>query len=97
MSSHTGQFNNNQHDRPVSDITIATIGNVDSGKSTLVGVLTKSVLDDGRGFARSKVFNFIHEQNNGRTSSIWHEIMGFHSLTDEEKMILENELDLEMN
>ncbi|CAD7955379.1 unnamed protein product [Amoebophrya sp. A25] len=64
----------------IPDITVATIGNVDSGKSTLVGVLTKSVLDDGRGYARSKVFNFNHEQENGRTSSIAHEIMGFHTL-----------------
>ena len=55
------------------------IGNVDSGKSTLVGVLTKSLLDDGRGSARSKVFNFSHEQANGRTSSIGQEIMGFDS------------------
>jgi GTPase len=37
------------------------VGNVDSGKSTLVGVLTKGDKDDGRGGARQKVFNFIHE------------------------------------
>lgn len=36
------------------------IGNVDSGKSTLVGVLTKGLLDDGRGAARSRVFNYKH-------------------------------------
>lgn len=59
------------------DTKIAIIGNVDSGKSTLVGVLTKGVLDDGRGKARSKVFNFSHEAANGRTSSIAQEIMGF--------------------
>jgi len=59
------------------DLKIATIGNVDSGKSTLVGVLTKAILDDGRGSARSRVFNFAHEQANGRTSSIAQEIMGF--------------------
>jgi GTPase len=28
-------------------IRIAVIGNVDSGKSTLVGVLTRNTLDDG--------------------------------------------------
>lgn len=56
---------------------VAVIGNVDSGKSTLVGVLTKGLMDDGRGLARSKVFNFDHEQKNGRTSSIGQEIMGF--------------------
>jgi GTPase len=49
---------------------IAVVGNVDSGKSTLVGVLTKGDMDDGRGSARMKVFNFDHEKKNGRTSSI---------------------------
>jgi len=56
--------------REENDVRIAVIGNVDSGKSTIVGVMTKSILDDGRGSARKKVFNFIHEAANGRTSSI---------------------------
>lgn len=59
------------------DVRVAIIGNVDSGKSTLVSVLSKGELDDGRGTARMKVFNFSHEANNGRTSSIGQEIMGF--------------------
>lgn len=59
------------------DVRVAVIGNVDSGKSTLVGVLTRCIKDDGRGSARSLVFNYSHEQANGRTSSISHEIMGF--------------------
>lgn len=63
--------------REENDVRVAVIGNVDSGKSTLVGVLTKGLMDDGRGLARSKVFNFDHEQKNGRTSSIGQEIMGF--------------------
>lgn len=53
-----------------NDIRIAVIGNVDSGKSTLVGVLSKGITDDGRGLARSLVFNYSHEHANGRTSSI---------------------------
>ena len=65
------------------DVRVAVIGNVDSGKSTLVGVLTKGIMDDGRGSARMKVFNFSHEASNGRTSSIGQEIMGF----DEENVI----------
>lgn len=60
-----------------SHLKIAMIGNVDSGKSTLVGVLTKGLFDDGRGGARSRVFNYKHEAENGRTSSIAQEIMGF--------------------
>jgi GTPase len=42
-------------------VKIAVVGNVDSGKSTLVGVLTKGLKDDGRGAARSRVFNYPHE------------------------------------
>lgn len=83
------------------EVRVAIIGNVDSGKSTLVGVMTRrcacrryaatckgrtcgvaaacqlacldrccSVLDDGRGLARSKVFKHSHEGATGRTSSI---------------------------
>ena len=39
-------------ERDENDVRIAVIGNVDSGKSTMVGVLTKSIMDDGRGSAR---------------------------------------------
>lgn len=55
------------------------MGNVDSGKSTLVGIITASddVADDGRGALRKRVFNFSHEVENGRTSSIAHEIVCF--------------------
>jgi len=52
------------------EVRCAVIGNVDSGKSTLVGVLTRSILDDGRGLARSKVFKHSHEESTGRTSSV---------------------------
>ena len=34
------------------EVRVAVVGNVDSGKSTMVGVLTRSMLDDGRGAAR---------------------------------------------
>ncbi len=59
------------------EVRVAMIGNVDSGKSTLVGVLTKCVLDDGRGSVRKLIVNYTHEKETGRTSSITYEIMGF--------------------
>lgn len=59
------------------DLKIGVVGNVDSGKSTLIGCLTKDVLDDGRGKSRLLVFNYPHEVKTGRTSSIGHQIMGF--------------------
>lgn len=49
-------------------LRIATIGNVDAGKSTLVGCLTRNVADDGRGKARSLVFAHKHEKETGRSS-----------------------------
>ncbi len=59
------------------DLRIATIGNVDAGKSTLIGVLTRGVLDNGRGLSRSYVLRHEHEQRKGQSSSIGLEIMGF--------------------
>merc|ERR1719502_2388093 len=59
------------------DVRVAMIGNVDSGKSTLIGVLTSASLDDGRGLARSLVLRHRHEQENGRTSAVTVEIMGY--------------------
>jgi GTPase len=43
------------------DVRVAVAGNVDSGKSTLIGVLVKGALDDGRGSMRQNVFNHRHE------------------------------------
>lgn len=55
---------------------MAVCGNVDSGKSTTIGVLTRGVLDNGRGLARSHVFVHKHEIETGRTSSVSHQILG---------------------
>ncbi len=68
----------NDNKNELEEIRLAVIGNVDSGKSTLVGVLSKCTLDDGNGSLRKLVFNFSHEKENGRTSSVTHEIMGFY-------------------
>lgn len=66
-------------------IKIAMLGNVDAGKSTMVGILTSAPgqLDDGRGAMRANVFNYAHEIKNGRTSSVAHEIMGFSETGDQ--------------
>jgi GTPase len=60
-----------------SDIRVAVVGNVDSGKSTIIGVLSGGIYDDGRGFARQRVFVHPHEHENGRTSCISQQILGF--------------------
>ncbi|KAG0258603.1 hypothetical protein DFQ27_004541 [Actinomortierella ambigua] len=59
------------------EVRVAVVGNVDAGKSTMLGVLTKGVLDDGRGKARVNLFRHRHEVESGRTSSVGMEILGF--------------------
>ncbi|KAL8908150.1 MAG: hypothetical protein Q9207_000973 [Kuettlingeria erythrocarpa] len=61
----------------VIETRIAVVGNVDAGKSTMLGVLVKGGLDDGRGKARVNLFRHKHEVESGRTSSVGMEIMGF--------------------
>eukprot|EP01002_Notosolenus_urceolatus_P014734 NODE_651_length_1881_cov_16.310590_g523_i0.p1 GENE.NODE_651_length_1881_cov_16.310590_g523_i0~~NODE_651_length_1881_cov_16.310590_g523_i0.p1 ORF type:complete len:597 (-),score=148.87 NODE_651_length_1881_cov_16.310590_g523_i0:91-1764(-) len=62
------------------DMRLAICGNVDSGKSTLVGVLTRGMLDNGRGLVRAKVFRHRHELETGRTSAISEQLLGFDAL-----------------
>ncbi|KAJ6593909.1 GTP-binding protein 1 [Mycena capillaripes] len=59
------------------EVRCAVVGNVDSGKSTTLGVLTRGALDDGRGRARVGLFRHKHEIETGRTSSVGMEILGF--------------------
>ncbi|KAJ3231722.1 hypothetical protein HDU81_003566 [Chytriomyces hyalinus] len=73
VRKHAGQVED------LNELRIAVVGNVDAGKSTLLGVLTKNVLDDGRGKARINLFKHKHEIESGRTSSVGLEIMGFTS------------------
>ena len=61
------------------EIRVAVVGNVDAGKSTLLGVLTHGELDNGRGHARQKLFRHKHEAESGRTSSVGNDILGFDS------------------
>lgn len=62
------------------EIRVAVVGNVDAGKSTLLGVLTHGELDNGRGLSRQKLFRHKHEAETGRTSSVGNDILGFDSV-----------------
>ncbi|XP_053887424.1 GTP-binding protein 1 isoform X3 [Malaclemys terrapin pileata] len=66
-------------DNDFLEVRVAVVGNVDAGKSTLLGVLTHGELDNGRGFARQKLFRHKHEIESGRTSSVGNDILGFDS------------------
>ena len=68
---------------PCLVVGLATVsGGVDSGKSSLVAVLThgsdgRPVLDNGRGSARMSVLRHKHELESGRTSSISQQALGY--------------------
>jgi GTPase len=89
-NNYVGEFLIRENDNTgMINIKIGVAGNVDSGKSTTVGTLTKGILDDGRGKARLHVFNYKHEISSGRTSSIGHQILGF----DKDGLIINPKLD----
>lgn len=61
-----------REDKYTEQLRVGVLGNVDSGKTTLISVISHKILDNGRGFARKKVLKHNHEQETGRTSSITH-------------------------
>eukprot|EP01036_Dinobryon_divergens_P026764 gene26764-35450_t len=58
-------------------LNIATAGDLEAGKSTLIGVLCTGKLDNGKGLARTQVFRHNHEIETGRTSCISHHLLHF--------------------
>lgn len=60
-----------------NDMRIVVAGASDSGKSTLVSVLTRGIRDNGRGSARLEVLKHKHEVETGRTSSLSHQSLGY--------------------
>ena len=51
-------------------LRVAVAGSVNSGKSSLLGCLKSGEFDDGNGKSRKCIFNYPHEQETGRTSSV---------------------------
>lgn len=74
--TETGEAGAAEVGNPV-DVRVAVIGNVDSGKSTMIGVLTSGIFDDGRGSARARIVRHNHEAATGRTSCASMHILGF--------------------
>lgn len=61
------------------ELRVAVLGPTESGKSSLLGVLSHGEYDNGRGSARLNLFRHRHEIRSGHTSSISQEIFGFTS------------------
>lgn len=59
------------------EVKIGLLGEEQSGKSTLVGVLVNDVNDNGNGLASKNVFRHKHEVICGKTSSFTHQVSIF--------------------
>lgn len=68
----------------VEQLRISLTGSTMSGKSTLLGTLTTSTLDDGRGKSRLNMLRHRHEIASGMTSSVTQELFGYRDSTDTE-------------
>jgi GTPase len=63
-------------------LRITLTGPTMSGKSTLLGTLTTSTLDNGRGKSRLSMLKHRHEITSGVTSSVTQELIGFKEADD---------------
>ncbi|KAL3471896.1 hypothetical protein BJX99DRAFT_236551 [Aspergillus californicus] len=62
-------------------IRISIAGPNMAGKSSLLGTLTSSILDNGRGTSRLGLLKHRHEISSGVTSSVAHELIGYAAST----------------
>ena len=65
------------HDSPKEYFRVALVGASAAGKSSLLGTLTTSVLDNGRGKSRLSLLKHRHEIASGITSSVAQELLGY--------------------
>jgi len=59
------------------ELMVGLLGPPLSGKTSLVGFISYGINDDGYGNAREVVFRHDHESNQGRTSSIKYDLIGY--------------------
>lgn len=70
--------------KTVEKSKFVVLGNVDSGKSSFIGVMISGKSDDGNGSARNSIAHFSHEKETGRTSSVsYHYMFDFKEHTKE--------------
>nr|POE48749.1 gtp-binding protein 2 [Quercus suber] len=63
-------------------LRVTLTGPTMSGKSTLLGTLTTSTLDNGRGKSRLSMLKHRHEITSGITSSVTQELLGYQDTPD---------------
>lgn len=74
-NAHAGETGNLP--QTTEQLRITMTGPTMSGKSTLLGTLTTSTLDNGRGSSRLSMLKHRHEITSGITSSVTQELFGY--------------------
>ncbi|RMY78684.1 hypothetical protein D0862_13322 [Hortaea werneckii] len=69
-------------------VRITLTGPTMSGKSSLLGTLTTSTLDNGRGKSRLSMLKHRHEITTGITSSVTQEIVGYQDIRDGDMQVI---------
>ncbi|RMY47017.1 hypothetical protein D0863_15724 [Hortaea werneckii] len=69
-------------------VRITLTGPTMSGKSSLLGTLTTSTLDNGRGKSRLSMLKHRHEITSGITSSVTQEIVGYQDIEDGDMQVI---------
>ena len=69
-------------------LRVAFAGSSTAGKSSLVGTLATSVLDNGRGKSRLSLLKHRHEIASGITSSVAHELIGYKTTDEAEDFVI---------
>lgn len=67
--------------KPATDqLRVTLTGSTTSGKSSLLGTLSTSTLDNGRGKSRLSLLKHRHEISSGMTSSVTGSLIGYHDV-----------------
>jgi GTPase len=68
----------------VEQLRVTLTGSTTAGKSSLLGTLSTSTLDNGRGKSRLSLLRHRHEITSGVTSSVAQELIGYHREIDQD-------------
>ncbi|KAL4932606.1 uncharacterized protein BDV17DRAFT_253210 [Aspergillus undulatus] len=79
MSTSEGKSIPEGYASNTEQIRVSIAGPNTVGKSSLLGTLTSSILDNGRGTSRLGLLKHRHEISSGVTSSVAHELIGYAS------------------
>lgn len=71
-----------------TQLRIALAGPSAAGKSSLLGTLTTSVLDNSRGLSRLSLLKHRHEIASGITSSVAHELIGYRTKSGSDDFVI---------